>query len=358
MSVFDVSLWSFDFDGCLCHQKVLDVLQEKKLTQSVDVQHIFIKENEELVRFVRHVCALERASLTVVLNGSNRQSADIDDCMRPRYFNLSVFDILPSIANAVRGALDAFLLPDVFCGLTPGETWRLVREQPDMPVRPGAPLDDSKILLLFSQMQYAAKRYGASEKTMALHFVDDRLEIMNELSAYCRKNPQMIPKRMTLCLHHYNGERVVDLSRLEGTLPRDDDYERTTRGFTYATRKPVHSGWGFCTDLYRGISSVAMPHIERFRACIGLPIPVAKDVERKTESSPNMSDWLIPGRHNNGFFSPNTRSSSPCSIGDRTHSSIIIDECEQPIVASTPVDTPLHDAAEVSKMGTFYPSGS
>lgn len=261
---FDVSLWSLDFDGCLFNRHVLDLYAQHR---SADLAALFIRGNKRLLDFIIARKAWEAASLTVVMNGSNRQSVGIDLWNGSKEPVTSVFDLLPPIANAIDGAsLDAALLSDVFCGLEPGESWAFYKNEQSKGASPGCPLDDSKILLLFSQIQHAASRYlkGTGQK-LAFHFVDDRPGLLDGLNAYCKANPQMLPEGVTLFLHHYDGDTVADHSMLEGHAVADDAYRSTVFCFTHAAGSPVSHGWGMGAGAYPNIDKVSMARLSRYR---------------------------------------------------------------------------------------------
>lgn len=234
-----VTIYSFDFDGSLAHT---EYYQRKKNFPAYTLTHA----NEP---FLTRLTSLNnpQPSLTVVMNGSNRQSVNIDSINRKSAArddmpDVSIFNELPAICNALPHAvLDCALLSDVFCDLEFGEAWKLAIA-PSSERVPGCPLFENKIPLLYFQMHYTAKKYG-KDKIISFQFFDNSLDILNTLGTYFSTYPALIPANMTLFLKHYAGEIHSQLRQIKGTGALDTEFRKTTIAYTIAVRTPVRSGW-------------------------------------------------------------------------------------------------------------------
>lgn len=65
--------------------------------------------------------------------------------------------------------------------------------------------DESKITLLYAQMQHAAEKAG-NDSDIYFDFYDDRDDLLIGLHAFFSANRQLIPGNLTLRLHRYDGE--------------------------------------------------------------------------------------------------------------------------------------------------------
>lgn len=312
-----ISLWSLDFDGCLLNIAALERLNRDNPQTVLATAQILTNMNQALLNFIK--TQTSTADLTIVMNGSNRQSSDIDAWNGLSRRGISIFQMLPYIANAIpKAALDATLLPDVFCDLEPGSTWASIVDSD--PIQPGCPLDESKILLLYLQMHHAAKTHlKNAEDTISFNFVDDRSDILQTLQQYCQQNPQMIPKGMTLKLYQYHGEQPVPFASITGTAAIDASYPTTIKAFTHAAHMPINSGWEMVGSAYHGLPSVKMEKLANYRDRVQPAIKPEKPQPKLELPQTNSQDDLS---------SANSNDSSASSVGPglvrygfhRTHS--------------------------------------
>lgn len=336
MSSSIISLWSLDFDGCLLNEAVHDAFSKHAPQDLIEAAKVFIQHNSRLFKEIKESTD-NNPNPTIILNGSNRQSNAIDLINRNKNFGLSVFEILPFIANYIENAaLDAALLSDIFCDLEPGTSWKTFHDK--QAAQPGCPLDGSKILLIYSQMQHAAKLYQQDPRTqLELNFVDDRMDILVGLTDFFEKNTDMIPQGLKLNLHHYDGTDLTLSASIKGSGNKDPHYRSTIKAMTHANKRPIDSGWHLGAEPYPGIYKIDMSKIEKYRARVipaekpqTVPTSIiiesptfAPDDDELTLSSAETTPRLLTrtGHHfmrrastNSTLFSPTTSSREPSSL--------------------------------------------
>ena len=231
-----VLVLSIGFNGCLAHPSFYKAKQN-------DPSLTITKANKPFLWQLAREIQDTTPELVIVMNGSHRQSADIDNqSMTVDQHGYSIFKELPTVNNFFADAvLDSALLSDVFCNLEFGESWELATsEHPEL--FPGTPIFETKIPQVFFQMQRVASGYGA-DKTVTFKFFNHKKSVLDAVNTYYSNYPFMIPIGMSLSLEHYAGESCTHISTITGTGVPDPDFRKTVIAFTIAANQPVLSGW-------------------------------------------------------------------------------------------------------------------
>ena len=218
-----IRIISLDFDGCLFHRAYLDSIDKN-----------VISANQEFLEYLNK--SKDKYSKTTIMIGSNRQDKRTD-LINSRSSG-SCFPAIKRIADFLDVELDTFLLADVY-GDEDGDFKTGTSFARIMEHYPGkhatAEFDEFKSSLLYAQIQKSALDHFDEE--IVFDFYDDKIEILNFLEDFYRKNPFLLPKKVKLCLHQYvKGELKKDFRPIHGTGFIDGDYRLTTKGIQKGVR--------------------------------------------------------------------------------------------------------------------------
>jgi len=212
-------VWSIDFDGCINNEK----FKSKQLS--------IVDANWRLIRRINASTYDPEFKFLSIMNGSNRQSPDINS-MNKYLEGWSVFEQLPQLVNAIPLAhLDTLLLPDALCNLNSGETWRrAVSDNPNLEA-PGCLMETNKIMLLYFQIQHAAKQHLKKDGQLEFNFVDDRKDILAALTIYFSMHSGLIPQGVTLVLNHYDGQSFERMKAIKGSGVIDHGFRKSVLAY-------------------------------------------------------------------------------------------------------------------------------
>ncbi|WP_392536875.1 hypothetical protein [Legionella sp. 227] len=222
-----IRVLSFDFDGCLFNTAYINAPYtnlDKHLTDAVLIH------NETFLEQLRH--ENERFSQVIAMIGSNRQSFEIDmlNMGFPRAFKGSCCSAIQTVCNYLDVDFNPLLLVDLYNSLEPGTAYQLIMDE----IKSGkwfdggtlehkeCPMDKSKVVLIFAQMQEAASK-NPDEKII-FDFYDDRHDILGILNNFYSTHPHMIPKNVLLRLNHYEGAESTLQAELVGDGILCNDY--------------------------------------------------------------------------------------------------------------------------------------
>ncbi|WP_392536874.1 hypothetical protein [Legionella sp. 227] len=222
-----IRVLSFDFDGCLFNMAYINAPYtnfDKHLTDAVLVH------NETFLEQLRH--ENERFSQVIAMIGSNRQSFEIDTANMGflQSFKGSCCSAIQTVCNYLGVDFNPLLLADLYNSLEPGTAYQLIMDE----IKSGkwidggalehedCPMDQSKVALIFAQMQEAASK-NPDEKII-FDFYDDRHDILARLQEFYSTHPHMIPKNVLLRLNHYEGAEPTLEAELVGDGILCNDY--------------------------------------------------------------------------------------------------------------------------------------
>ena len=233
-----IRVLSFDFDGCLFNALFFDN-KESRLN--------VVKSNSQLLNSLKE--KNPQFEKTIVLVGSNRQSmqSDLSNSFGGSIQKGSCFPRIKEVAEHLNAELDSFLLADVYANSPAGTAFKKVCDELNGEVfyenyYPEATddydpneseeakkeriaayrkkvdearkkkrerdnrhadwaFDDTKVTILYAQMHKIATENPNAE--IEYDFYDDKLYILDALDVFFNKNRYLIPKNVTLKLHHY-----------------------------------------------------------------------------------------------------------------------------------------------------------
>ena len=100
--------------------------------------------------------------------------------------------------------------------------------------------DDSKLTILYAQMHKAAA--DNPEASIVFDFYEGRHFVLESLNLFFKKNKELIPGNVTLCLHHYHGVDPVSFSPIKGKGGIDYSYHQNIRNMV------KHAGYQYFRD--------------------------------------------------------------------------------------------------------------
>jgi hypothetical protein len=218
---------SLDFDGCIFNKKYIEDTQF-----SVEEKYkIVVEYNQDFLDKIK--VDNKHYAKNIILVGSNRQCY-VDDKHNFRSAG-SCFPAIKEISKYIGATLDYFLLADIFFKTVESKSDKPLDLQEDFnPTKDQIPyFDETKGMLIYAQIHKIANENP--EETIVLHFYDDRnyddengrIGILHALLKFYTVNTQLIPKNVTLHLHHYAGKNVYDMGQITGTGSIDKNFKET-----------------------------------------------------------------------------------------------------------------------------------
>lgn len=236
-----VNLKLYDVDGCLYHK----LKQGER--DGANVHQWLIDSNKAFLESQIAEVKADKYDKVIVAYGTNRQSRRVDD-----YAGLfrggSCTPVLPILQSYLAGNLncpvvaDPFWMADIYGGKSAGTSYKLaLMDRQKIPHKEQHSLwmfDVSKVSLLYAQIHRAAT-LNPDAKQLDVDFYDDTYEILNQLEVFFKVYPQLLPKNVTLRLHHYAGEKVSKPCVIKGEGIVDKNYEWSVRFM--ASMSCIHS---------------------------------------------------------------------------------------------------------------------
>jgi hypothetical protein len=137
-----------------------------------------------------------------IMVGSSRQTQQTDVSNSRHNHTFLFFKELPRFASALSHIsrkevnMDQYLIADSFCHVPDGSTFN-DEEKTD------APFDASKLLILYAQTHRMSSLY--ENQKVHFHFYDDGDDIIDQLTGFFTKYPDLLPPNLTLHLYYYDG---------------------------------------------------------------------------------------------------------------------------------------------------------
>lgn len=266
-------------------------LKQQRMLNPADSEHnmaqLMVALHEHLVMQLQNEKNKTSAELFLLLNGSNRQSVDIDK-RNAGFLGISAFHVLPHFANVLGAAFDAALLPDGIHNVAAGETWS--RRTNPSAEQLNCPYEEHKILLLYFQMHHLATTYPG--KKTVFNFVDDRKDILNALSVYFERNRLLIPDTISLNLSFYNEEEdsVYLHQRIDGLGVADTHFHKTLNAFVRgAEKQPSAEGKNAIS-----VDNITAEHLFAALANEELPATRSSSESKKQEKPPIETEEPTP----------------------------------------------------------------
>ena len=188
----------------------------------------------------------------IVMVGSNRQSVESENSATPLR-NKWCAPVLNAVITSIKEPtirFDGFLLGDVYRKdqTQESEFDRIQKFASDrtktIEKNDPVPVDKTKLSILYAQMHKIASENP--EATIVFDFYDDKTEILDSLNTFLTKNPDLIPKNVTLQLHRYVSfddktnekleehceDTTYETKKIQGEGPIDAFYIENTKRLT------------------------------------------------------------------------------------------------------------------------------
>lgn len=222
-----ICVLSFDFDGCLFNHSYF-FIRALYLRSGEPLSKLVLTANEDLFAQIKAHKPLFSKLITFV--GSNRQSLEIDDYNTMINHTESCFVAIKTVATFIDAKLDPFLLADLYGDLPAGTSYhRATADNPEEYSHESWIFDETKASILYAQMHRTAKKNP--HEPIEFHFYDDKKDILNELEHFFSSHPELIPPKMLLGLHSYDGTGFNFCVTLAGAKSNiiDANYRKTVK---------------------------------------------------------------------------------------------------------------------------------
>lgn len=207
----NVLVISIDYDGCISCGKFHYPLNASWLPNEEDCNYLYFIDI--LIDYIHE----NRPDVVEIIVGSNRQSAFLELTNTRKATNGLAGKTIEFVTNAIADVLaqenievkfNPFLMSDISALKYSGysktqfdELLSAIISVDDLHVlddltQPNCPYDESKITLLYAQMQQIASCYRDAK--IDFHFIDDRLDLLDSLHDFFSKAPHTIPPNVVL----------------------------------------------------------------------------------------------------------------------------------------------------------------
>lgn len=231
---------SFDFDDCLAHKKYYQ--------QNRDV----ITANRGLLDGIR----IENSKYckTISFVGSNRQSY-LFELANLVLLRGPCFTDMLKLSKYLDATFDPFLLADVYSDLEDGTSFKSsLSDNFFYRKDKGWVWDRQKATLLYAQIQKVANENPT--EAIIFDFYDDRgnnlykeEHTLERLNNFFEKNSQLIPKNVTLNLHHYAGEHTECLFQIKGSGGNNPTFKQTVKDMAKQAKEKDWARWFFSGQI-------------------------------------------------------------------------------------------------------------
>ena len=212
---------SLDYDGCLCAKK------PQKIGDYID-------SNEVLINYIQSIQLQFDKKIFFV--GSNRQSLSLD-ADNGMGGSGSCYTAINFISTHLGAVFDKFTLSDIYLDKAPGYSVDLFFQEvaklglqdqifgmfqfftiyaseilkPLFEVSSGQFFTVDKINILYAQIQKVAAEHPQDQ--IVFDFFDDRVDILQSLSAFFTRYPSLMPKNVVLRLFEYSKDTFNPMSK-------------------------------------------------------------------------------------------------------------------------------------------------
>ncbi|MFI4919975.1 MAG: hypothetical protein ACHP65_10515 [Legionellales bacterium] len=189
---------SLDFDGSINHRpRICEIKLLEALGSDPNQITSYVNANKPFIEQIRQEG--QRHGKQIVLVGSNRQSLYTTE-----HSNRSCFKAIQQIANCLHAEMDPLLMADLEHGLQAGTSFGRIMDESYRSLHvPCLGDNNTKVMLLYGQIQYIANKYPNAQ--IQFDFFDDLSNILKYCAKYFRMSTDLIPKNVTVRLHHYHN---------------------------------------------------------------------------------------------------------------------------------------------------------
>jgi hypothetical protein len=271
-----LDVFSFDFDGCLWGG-----------TRTRTTPSGLIKLHEPLLKTLAKKVTDDKCSEVIVMIGTNRQSRIHDLLISNHNKSPSCFPAYHELNNQfakmidpVPCKLDPHLMTDTQHGLKSGESYSKAAIPNEK--HPTCVFDHTKVTLLLLQMQKIASENP--NKKINYHFIDDRLDILNQLKNVFEHHPDLIPSNVTLHLHRYKylQSSPTPIFSTQGTGRIDINYRNTLNQFWGLHEEIPDNHFADIRNIHRLKRIAEQPYLTTHANILFFQNKLQKEVERFT----------------------------------------------------------------------------
>jgi hypothetical protein len=225
-----VHVYSIDSDDCInpTNRELINKVRNGEESSKLPISH-YLEENN-LFDTNQHGQLIKHINSTVgkkiLYSGSNRQSISDELGNTVLKKNKLSFFILSDLAKKLNMDFNKLLMADINYNRSPGKSYKIglekiaeIHKKENVKVltdeNPLALAGRDKVFLLYAQMHDVAIKHP--NIPIVFEFFDDKKEeIIDILGKFYSENPYLIPKNITLQLHHYvtRQERTVNTSKV------------------------------------------------------------------------------------------------------------------------------------------------
>ena len=225
-----IRLLAFDFDNCLFNKRYIK--------PSFPHYHNVLAANRVFLDTLRS--ENNKFDKIITWIASARQSKKLDYINSRRNKTESCFVAIQTVTDYLEATLDKFLMADLYSNSVHGTAFDRAIALDHERSHFMSVFDETKFTLLYAQTHRVALAYPEDE--IIFDFYDDRnlvlfqpTDILGDLKNYFARHPTLLPKNVTLRLHHYDGDYVTSVATIRGTGETDEYYRETILDITKAS---------------------------------------------------------------------------------------------------------------------------
>lgn len=219
-----ITVKSLDFDQCISHREYKESLQTNDGRKVWDAEKLFNTN--------KGILSKSNNDPIHVFIGSNRQNLKADLINLNAGASTLFIPVAQELCDFMGATFHPLLVPDLICeNAAIGDTFhsalQVIKGLNDLNSLGSESLaelvksalsgqlnslhcisDESKFLMLYSQIQYIAQKYP--DENINFEFYDDKEDILKPLYELFSKNPDLIPANVTLHINRYLNGNLME----------------------------------------------------------------------------------------------------------------------------------------------------
>ncbi|HHG8503117.1 TPA: lpg2546 family Dot/Icm T4SS effector [Legionella pneumophila] len=254
-----ITVKSLDFDQCISNRKYKESLQTNDGRKVWDANSLF-NANKEILGKNNNGDPIH------VFVGSNRQNLKADLINLNAGAATLFIPVAQELCDVMGATFHPLLVPDLICeNAAIGDTFhsalQVIKDLNDLNSLDSKSLaelvksalsgqlnslhcisDESKFLMLYSQIQYMAQQYP--DEKINFEFYDDKEDILKPLYEIFSRNPDLVPANVTLNIKRYlNGNLMeTDFNPILGLGSQQENYQNIVKWIHKQSSSNLRSG--------------------------------------------------------------------------------------------------------------------
>lgn len=228
---------SLDADGCFFNLNY--ILNDTHLNKLIPISKKLLDANFKLIQSILSTIQEHKSTKNHLFLGSNRQSfsTEVFNIRQGENGGGSAFAAMEifqrELSQHASIELDCFLMADIFGNKPSGTSFQrgleaIFRNQlSETKTHSIYVFDHEKVSLLYAQMHKLASEN--TDTSFAFYFYDNSDRILTSLENFYTKNPDLIPKTVTLHIQKYEGDDVEPKKIIQGTGIIDPYYRASVK---------------------------------------------------------------------------------------------------------------------------------